>query len=133
MRQEGLVGSIRLRSAHIIRHITRGSPVRKLLALIFVIILTLSCAQQEERVVRGGTPKSTTHSEKSKSSTERESLRRFGRDWKGRYCEKTIKKVYGLSDKQLEAAKQELKKKKPFLATKATQSPSSFPTPQTSE
>jgi hypothetical protein len=107
--------------------------VRKLLALIFVIVLTLSCAQREERVVRGGTPQSMTDSEKSKSSTERESLRKFGRDWKGRYCEKTIKKVYGLSDKQLEAAKQELKKKKPFLATKATQSPSSLPTPQTSE
>jgi hypothetical protein len=107
--------------------------VRKLLALIFVIVLTLSCAQREERVVRGGTPRGTTDSEKSKSSVERESLRKFGRDWKGRYCEKTIKKIYGLSDKQLETAKQELKRKSPFLATKATQGPASFPTPQTSE
>jgi hypothetical protein len=107
--------------------------VRKLLALTFLILLTLSCAQPEQRVVRGGTPKSATESKSSASSIERTSLRQFGRDWKGRYCEKTVKELYGLSDRQFETAKHELEKKKPFLATKATQGPAGFPTPQTAE
>jgi len=104
--------------------------VRKLLALIFLFVLTLSCAQPEERVVRGGVPQEANKREPSTRSIERSSLRAFGRDWKGRYSEKTLKEVYGFSDRQLETAKRELRKKKPFLATKATQSPNSVPIPQ---
>lgn len=107
--------------------------MRKLLALTFLIVLTLSCAQPEERVVRGGTPQGVTENTKSKTDVERASLKKFGRDWKGRYSEKTIKEIYGLSDRQLETAKRELRKKKPSLATKATQSPPDLPMPEMAE
>ena len=107
--------------------------MRKLLALTFLFAVTLSCAQPEERVVRGGVPQDVGKSEQSTRSIERTSLREFGRDWKDRYSEKTLKEVYGFSDRQLETAKRELRKKKPSLATKATQSPNSFPMPQTPE
>jgi len=107
--------------------------LRKLLALIFLIFLTLSCAQPEGRVVRGGTPRGTNEGEKSPRSVERTSLREFGRDWKGRYCEKTIKKKYGLSDRQLEAAKRELRKKNLSFTTKATHSCPGSTMPQVTE
>ena len=83
--------------------------------------------------MRGGTPQSTGERKPSARSIERTSLREFGRDWKGRYCEKTLKSKYGLSDRQLETAKRELRKKKPSLATKASQNPPSFPMSQTAE
>jgi len=107
--------------------------VRKLLALTFFLVLTLSCAQPEQRVVRGGTPRGVSESKESKTGIERTSLRKFGRDWKGRYCEKTIKNIYGLSERQLETVKRELRKQKPSLATKATQGPPDLQMPQTSE
>ncbi|MFH0778468.1 MAG: hypothetical protein V2A71_07530 [Candidatus Eisenbacteria bacterium] len=40
-----------------------------------------------------------------------------------------MKRVYGLSERQLEAAKRELRKKEPSLATKATQSPPGYRMP----
>ena len=107
--------------------------MRKLLALTFLLVVVLSCAKPEERVVRGGVPRDLGKRERSARRIESTSLREFGTDWKDRYSEKTLKELYGFSDRQLETAKHELRRKKPFLATKATQGPTSFPTPETVE
>jgi len=111
--------------------------LRKLLVLAYIVSLSilcsLSCAQPEQRAVRGGTPHDGKDSERSLRSIERTSLREFGRDWKERYSEKTMKRRYGLSDRQFETAKQELVKKDPSFTTKAAQGSPGFSLPQSTD
>jgi hypothetical protein len=100
--------------------------VRKLFVLVLFAMLTLSCAEPEQRTVRGGGArgrKESTQSDRTQNRRNRSTTKKFERDWSSRYSEKTVRKVYGLSKKQLKSAKKRLRKEKPSLATKTTQNP----------
>lgn len=106
--------------------------MRKLFVLLLLVVLTFACAPSGRSTVKGGTPegrKERTAIRRGQDRQQRSSLRKFERDWKARYSEKTVRKVYGLSKRQLEVAKKRLRKKKPTLATKATQNPRDYQTP----
>ena len=99
--------------------------MRKLFFILAVCLLAVSCEASRETGTSGGTPRTSTDDTESVSRQERSSRRKLGRDWRGRYSEKTVRRRYNLSKKQLETVKKELRKKDPSLSTKATQSPPS--------
>lgn len=97
--------------------------MRKRFLILILCLLAISCQGPQEKGVGGSTPRKAAQSTESIRKQERSSRRKFGRDWQDRYCEKTVRRLYGLSKKQFETVKKELKKKDPSLATKATQNP----------
>jgi len=105
--------------------------VRKLFFIFAMCLLAVSCETSRETGVGGGTPRKATSDTESIDKQERSSRRELGRDWRERYSEKTVRRHYGLSKKQFEIVKKELRKKDPSLATKATQTPRDGQTPGT--
>ncbi|UCF78205.1 MAG: hypothetical protein JSW03_08875 [Candidatus Eiseniibacteriota bacterium] len=106
--------------------------MRNLLALLFLALLTFSCAQPEDRVARGGGAQSRGKDQEVRDGRQRRenaSNRRFERDWRARYSERTVRKRYGLSKKQLDIAKKRLRKEDPALATESAQNPPGSNTP----
>jgi hypothetical protein len=103
--------------------------VKKLFFVLALGLLAVSCEAPRETGVGGSTPRKSTGDTESIDKQEHGTRRKLGRDWRGRYSEKTIRRRYGLSKKQLESVKKELRKKDPSLTTKATQNP---PNTQTS-
>ena len=97
--------------------------MRKLFFILAFCLVAFSCEAPRETGTGGSTPRESTDDTESVSRQERSSRRKLGRDWRGRYSEKTVRRRYNLSKKQLETAKKELRKKDPSLSTKATQSP----------
>jgi hypothetical protein len=97
--------------------------VRKLLFIFALCLLAVSCEKPGETGGGGGTPQNSARDTESISKQERSSRRKLGRDWRGRYSEKTVRRRYNLSKKQLQTVKKELRKKDPSLTTKATQNP----------
>ena len=102
--------------------------MRKLFFIFALCLLAVSCEKPRETGSGGSTPENSTGRTESISKQERSSRRKLGRDWQGRYSEKTMRRRYNLSKKQLETVKKELRKKDPSLTTKAAQNP---PAPQT--
>ncbi len=113
--------------------------MRNLLLFLLLSVFVLcgpSCAQRDQGSAGGssttGSPTTTSQAGDSREpltpeEKERKALRKFGREWQDRYSEKSLQRRYGLSKRQLEAAKKEMKKQDPSLATKARQDPSGAP------
>jgi hypothetical protein len=97
--------------------------VRKLFFILTLCLVAVSCETSRETGVGGSTPRKASSDTESIDKQERSSRRKLGREWRGRYSEKTMRRRYGLSKKQFETVKKELRKKDPSLATKATQNP----------
>jgi hypothetical protein len=103
--------------------------VRKLFFIAFLCLLAVSCDAPQERGVGGSPPRKTSQSSEFTQRQERSSRRKFGRDWRGRYCEKTLRRLYGLSKKQFKAVKKDMIKKDPSLTTKSTRHPQATKAP----
>lgn len=97
--------------------------MRKLFFISALCLLAVSCGAPGETGVGGSTPRKAARDTESIDKQERGTRREIGRDWRDRYSEKTVRRHYGLSKKQFESVKKELRKKDPSLATKATQNP----------
>ena len=99
--------------------------MRKLFFIFSLCLLAVSCETSRETGVGGRTPGKATRDTETESidKQERSSRRKLGREWQGRYSEKTMRRRYGLSKKQFDTVKKELRKKDPSLATKASQNP----------
>jgi hypothetical protein len=106
-----------------------GLTVRKLFFIITLCLLALSCGKPQETGMGGGTPGKAGSDPVSVDRQEMSSCRKLAREWHDRYSEKTMRRRYGLSKKQFESVKKELRKQDPSLTTKATQNP---PNSQTS-
>jgi hypothetical protein len=94
------------------------------LLLGFLALSSLSCLESDNRT--SGAAANTPASRRARSRDEgrRSSLRKFGREWRDRYCEKSLQRRYNLSKRQFEAAKKEMKKNDPSLTTKTARNPS---------
>jgi hypothetical protein len=103
--------------------------MRKLFFFLTLCLLAFSCGKTQETGFGGSTPRGTSSETESIQRQERSARRDMARDWHDRYSEKTMRRRYGLSKKQLETVKKEMRKKDPSLTTKATQNP---PTTQAS-
>jgi hypothetical protein len=95
-----------------------------ILLLGFLALSSLSCVESDNRTSGAAANTPASHRARSRDEGSRRSLRKFGREWRDRYCEKSLQRRYNLSKRQFEAAKKEMKRKDPSLTTKATRNPS---------
>ena len=110
--------------------VRRGdSLVWKLFLILALLLLPASCEKPRETGAGGSTPGKAARNTESTDRQERSSRRKLDRDLRGRYSDKTVRRRYNLSKRQLDTVKKELRKKDPSLATKASQNPPVTQTP----